>query len=637
MQVIICKNDERELSGPLSRRLKSIKLDYMKPDILCKTINRVLKDSRQAIRDTIIMLYTAVYNGHKNGNYAFERLPACSECMQAIKDAETLMDMGAGKEDIVTTAIVANMFKSENDIETFTAIVKNNSEISEWYQYLVDKISENDEQVFEKVKLEMARNFYPEQLKVVTRELEEKKEELEKKKKKLEETTREYERKSEEIKNKSNELEEREKNVEELAKQTENLRKNAQADAIKEAKKFTDKERQDMQAEYDKKNEELIARENETNKLREDAQKDAIQRAQEVIEEEKRKTEELFNQKAEELNRKVEEKVKQVNAQIDENNKKVDEKLTDYNYVKMAKDDAQKLLKQSEKDLIKSKQLLEKLLGREILPSDFEINSEEQEDVGVDENKAFKVQETIEGEIQTKGNSNSVFDISSSDSWIQIGEIQMEENEDKEKLKFNDEASEKLGNILTSERYKEQNTRVCDDGIVLYQGISNKIIAIRVITKEEKYKNKYQFYSNTTVVPIQACRMIANLVGNLNACKVNIIGKEPIKMELNCLLCSNKEHTNTKECTFEKIDEGIYYLKYQNQKERSPVKIGEYLIGKEGINCSIKGINESELVAIEKKAFIKHCEIKNGEVKEKIDKIKEITYEKIEPIQGEDR
>lgn len=632
LQVIICKNDERELSGPLSRRLKSIKLDYMKPNILCKTINRVLKDSRQAIRDTIIMLYTNVYNGHKNGNYAFERLPACSECMQAVKDAETLIDMGAGKEDIVTTAIVANMFKTENDIETFTAIVRNNSQISEWYQYLVDRISENDEQVFEQVKLEMARNFYPEQLKVVTRELEEKR-------KKLETTTKEYEEKSKEIKNKIVKLEEREKTVEKLAEETKRLRENAQADAIKEAKKFTDKERQDMQTEYDKKNKELMVREKETERLRENAKKDAIQAAQEVIQEERRKTENLFNQRAEELKKKVKDKLLEVNAQIDENNRRVDEKLIDYNHVKMEKDDAQRLLKESEKDLAKSKQLLEKLLGRRICPSDFGMESEVQEEnVEIDENKAFKVKETIEGEIQTKGNLNSVFDISSSNSWIQIGEIQIEENKDKGKLKFNDKVSTRLGNILTSERYKNQKTMICDDGIVLYQGLNNKIVAIRVVTKEEgKYQNKYQFYSNTTVVPIQAFKMIANLVGNLNACKVNIVGEGPIKMELNCLLCSNKRHTNTKECTFEEIDEGIYYLKYRNQKERSPIKIAEYLIGNEGINCSIKGINESELIEIEKKAFIKHCEIKNGAVKEKIDKIEEITYNKVKPIRREER
>lgn len=639
LQVIICKNDERELSGPLSRRLKSIKLDYMKPEILCRTINKVLKESTQAIRDTVIMLYTAVYNGHKNGNYAFERLPACSECMQAIKDAETLMDMGAGKEDIVTTAIVANMFKSENDIETFTAIVKNNSEISEWYQYLVDRISENDEQVFEDVKLEMARNFYPEQLKVVTRELEEKKEELEKEKKKLKQTTEEYERKSEEIKNKSKELEEREKRVEELAKETKILRENAQEDAIKEAKKVTDEERKNMQTEYDKKNEELITRENETKRLRETAEEDAIQKAQEVIEEEKRKTEELFNQKAEELNKKVEERIQQVNAQIDENNKIVDEKLTDYNHIKMAKDDAQKLLQQSEKDLIKSKQLLEKLLGREILPSDFEMEGKEQEEnVEIDENKTFKIQETIEGEIQTKGNSNSVFDISSSDSWIQIGEIQIEENEDKEKLKFNGEASEKLGNILTGEKYKQQNTMVCDDGIVLYQGFNNKIVAVRVINKEaEQYQNKYQFYSNTTVVPLQAIKMIANIVGNLNACGINIVGKKPISMQLNCLVYSNKQHKNTKEATFEEIDENVYYLKYQNKTEKIPLKIAECIISQKGINCSTKGMTKEELDGVEKKAFIKHCEIKNGSMKEQIDKIEEITCEKIETIQGEDR
>lgn len=638
LQVIICKNDERELSGPLSRRLKSIKLDYMKPDILCRTINRVLKDSKQAIRDTIIMLYTAAYQGLKNGNYAFERLPACSECMQAVKDAEDLIDMGAGKEDIVTTAIVSNMFKTENDIETFTAIVKNKNELSGWYEYLIEAIEENDEQILEKVKIEMARNFYPEQLKVVTKELQEKKEELEKEKIKLEETTQEYERRSNEIENKSRELQEREENVEKLAEETKILRKNAQADAIEEARKFTDKERQAMQEEYDKKNEELIARENETKRLRENAQQDAIQKAQEVIEEEKRKTQQLFNQKAEEQNRKVEEKIEQANMQIEENNKQLDQKLTDYNHIKMSKVDSEKLLEQARRDLTKSKVLLEKLLGRQILPSDFEMESEQQEEkVEIDENKSFKIEETIEGEIQRKGNLNSVFDISSSDSWIQIGEVQIEENEDKQKLKFTKEASEKLANILTSERYREQNTSICDDGIVIYQGINNKIVAIRVITQEEKYKNKYQFYSNTTVVPIQACRMIANLVVNLNACNVNIVGKEPIKMQLNCLLCSNKQHTNNKECTFEKIDEKIYYLKYENKKERSPVKIGQYLIGEEGINCSIKGIDKNELEEIEKKAFIKHCEIKNGQAKEKIDKIKEIDCEKIEPIQEQDR
>lgn len=190
LQVIICKNDERDLSGPLSRRLKSIKLEYMKPDIMCKTINKTLKDSKQIIRDTVIMLYTEIYQEHMNGVYVFERLPACSECMQAIKDAETLMNMGAGKQDIVTTAIVANMFKTDNDIETFKAVLKNKNELMKWYQYLIDTIGSNAENEFEKVKLEMARNFYPQQLKIVTRELEEKKEELEQKKQELEEQKR---------------------------------------------------------------------------------------------------------------------------------------------------------------------------------------------------------------------------------------------------------------------------------------------------------------------------------------------------------------------------------------------------------------------------------------------------------------
>ena len=611
----------------------------MKPDILCKTINNVLKDSKQTIRDTIIMLYTAIYQGLKYGNYAFERLPACSECMQAVKDAEDLIEMGAGKEDIVTTAIVSNMFKTENDIETFTSIVKNKSEISQWYKYLINAIEENDEQIFEKVKLEMARNFYPEQLKIVTKELEEKKQELENEKKKLEETTQEYERKSKEIKCKSEELEERQKSVEELAKETEILRNNAQADAIEEAKKFTDKERKAIQEEYNKKNEELEERENETKRLRENAEKDAMQKAQEVIEEEKRKTQQLFNQKAQELNKKVEEKIKQANIQIDKKNKELDEKLTDYNYIKMLKEDTEKLLEQARKDLTKAKKLLEKLLGRQIHPIDFQIESEEQEEtLQIDKNRTFKVQEAIEGELQTKGNTTSVFDISSSDSWIQIGEIQIEENEDKSKMKFTQQASEKMGNILTSEKYKEQNTMVCDDGIVLYQGNSNKTVAVRVIKQEEnRYKNVYQFYANTMVVTLQSCKMIANMVGNLNACGANITNKKTIDMKIECLLCSNKEHKDSEEAKFEEIDENIYYLKYQNKTEKVPLKIAQYIMSKEGINCSTKGITKQELEEIEKKAFIKHCEIKNVAQKEKIHRIQKITYDEIEPIEGTDR
>lgn len=111
LQVIVCKNDYREdLSGALTRRLKFIQLDYMKPDVLCKVINNNLGHISQSIRDSIIMLYTSIYKRKD----MFRRVPACSECMQAIKDASTLMKMGANKSGIVSTAIIANLFKTRD-------------------------------------------------------------------------------------------------------------------------------------------------------------------------------------------------------------------------------------------------------------------------------------------------------------------------------------------------------------------------------------------------------------------------------------------------------------------------------------------------------------------------------------------
>lgn len=174
---------------------------------------------------------------------------------------------------------------------------------------------------------------------------------------------------------------------------------------------------------------------------------------------------------------------------------------------------------------------------------------------------------------------------------------------------------------------------VCDDGIVLYQGKSHKMVAVRVIEeKEEKYQNIYYFYSNTTVVPLQAFQMIVNMIGNLNACGANIITKNVMPMELNCLVSSIKQHENTPESSFEQIEEGIYYMKYENKIEKSPNSIAKYLIGQKGINCSMKEVTEEEREEMEKKAFIKHCEIVNETKKETVENVEKIEVEKLKKI-----
>ena len=174
---------------------------------------------------------------------------------------------------------------------------------------------------------------------------------------------------------------------------------------------------------------------------------------------------------------------------------------------------------------------------------------------------------------------------------------------------------------------------VCDDGIVLYQGMNNKVVAVRVIREENgEFKNSYVFYSNLMVTPIQAFQMIVNLVANLNACGIEIIDvthSKPIPMQLNCLLCSNKEHHNTPECIYEKIDENIYHIKYENKSETVPLTIAKFLISSKGINCSVKELTTNELEQIEKKAFIKHCELTNGKKTAMIEKVPTLSIPKI--------
>jgi hypothetical protein len=628
LQVIVCKNDHREeLSGPLTRRLKFIKLDYMKPDILRKAIDHSLKDYNQSIKDAITLLYTGIYESRD----MFERVPACSECMQAIKDAETLMNIGANKSDIVATAIISNMFKNENDVETFNALVqeRKRSEFIAWYDEVINAVGSGDKDYIESVKTEMARNFFPEHLKLATQELENKKRELENQIVTMEEKAHEYEKKKNaierEYEKKKNAIEKEKNNLakkeEELIKreeETQILRENAEKDANESAQKMLDKKSEDLKKKYEKKQKELEKKEEEINALRENAEKDAINVANEHLEKEKKKIEEELNTKIQEVNR-----------QIQDNNKEMDKKLTDYNYLKAQREELEDSLGEKEEILLAQKNLLEKLLGRKIEESDFDVQESEDEKLEIDNNKSFVMQEAERGEIQKidTDNTKSAFDYSNGENWIEIGELVLERNKDKKQLIFGKEETKKLGRILTGEKFEKQRTALCDDGIVLYQGISNRIIAVRFIEEEnEGYKNLYRFYSNTMVVPLQSFKTIINMIANIIAASgKKIISKEPIEIEFNCLLYSNKKHANHENCRFEKIEDEVFYLKYANKTETIPSAIAKYLNGENGLNLSIKDIKDEDLEMLEKKAYIKHIEYVNKEKMDVIEKIDEIS------------
>ena len=460
----------------------------------------------------------------------------------------------------------------------------------------IDAVGGKDTYTIDNLKTEMARSFYPQQLKDSTKDLEEQKIKLEAEIERMGKESSEYEKKIREIEEERKKLKEREK--------------------------------------------ELEQREEETQRLRKNATKDAKEIADSQLEEERKQLSEAFEEREKRLNEKVKSQIDEANAQIEEMNIAVDTKITDYNFIKAKKQELEEILTEKEKELMEVKRQLEKFLGREIVESDFNTAQVEDEEnqLKISGNKGFVMQYQENGEIQKieTENSRSVFDYSDGQNWSIIGEIVLERNEDQSKFNFTTECTKKMGKILTGKNYDNQKTVLCDDGIVLYQGTNNRTIAVRIIEKEGKiYKNLYRFYSNSMVTPIQAFKMIINLVLNTNACGTNIITKDIVEMRLKSLICSNKKHTSNDMCEFEQIEEGIYYLKYENTTEKSPSVIAKKLIGEEGLNCSTKGIQEEELRMIEEKAFIKHSEIINGEEMEKIDKIKEIKEIRMGAIEGE--
>lgn len=132
LQVIVAKNDERELSGPLSRRLRTTRLDYMLPSRFYKIANRLLiEENKNPVDEGIINLISLMYEKAYENRELYDRLPACSEMLVAAQDADRMIKIANAPQNIIYNIIIENMFKSTDDITTFEASldkVKNQNE-----------------------------------------------------------------------------------------------------------------------------------------------------------------------------------------------------------------------------------------------------------------------------------------------------------------------------------------------------------------------------------------------------------------------------------------------------------------------------------------------------------------------------
>ena len=141
LEVILCKNDMREeLSGPLARRLRIIRLDYMKPNVFYNVAtNTLITKSNNPINDSLINLVSLMYELAYNERDIFNRLPSCSEMMLACLDANRLIVTANAPQNIIYNKLAKTMFKNSDDFATFESILDKNKQLKE----VVNKMKEN--------------------------------------------------------------------------------------------------------------------------------------------------------------------------------------------------------------------------------------------------------------------------------------------------------------------------------------------------------------------------------------------------------------------------------------------------------------------------------------------------------------
>ena len=141
LEVILCKNDMREeLSGPLARRLRIIRLDYMKPNVFYNVAtNTLITKSNNPINSSLINLVSLMYELAYNERNIFNRLPSCSEMMLACLDANRLIVTANAPQSIIYNKLAKTLFKNIDDLATFESILDKNEKLKE----VINKMKEN--------------------------------------------------------------------------------------------------------------------------------------------------------------------------------------------------------------------------------------------------------------------------------------------------------------------------------------------------------------------------------------------------------------------------------------------------------------------------------------------------------------
>lgn len=211
--------------------------------------------------------------------------------------------------------------------------------------------------------------------------------------------------------------------------------------------------------------------------------------------------------------------------------------------------------------------------------------------------KMKKVTKTKEVKKETV--ENSVFNISETGAWYEIGYIILEVNKDEKDFSF---PKDKVLSYYTEDE-------IYQDGVIIEQGTKTNVIArYEVIRRNDVYMNCVRFYSDSKVVPIYNLLGVLNFMLHIYQAKFIIKStNQARKIKLKCLVYSEEKLKDANNKLFQDDIMGTYLLSYENDSYTNIGILAEKLY--KDMHCSKKGISNEIIEKTEKMAFQKGMQI----------------------------
>ena len=393
-------------------------------------------------------------------------------------------------------------------------------------------------------------------------------------------------------------------------------------DKKEETKKVSiaDKIRAEIEEEYKQELEKKFIQEQKKFRLKIEQEKKSM-KAEYIAQKEQLEKEINMKEKAaqEEMNKKISENKKKIEEERETFEKQKEKELSELRKKeKEAEDNVNKekercsreiaRIKNETKEAIKRKNIEIKKLNDIIQ----EKNNNEAELQALREKT--KVMEEIIKQRETKKEesiTNSVFDISGTGTWYEIGYMVLEKAKEKKSFMFSDD---KISSYYTEDkRYP--------DGIIIEKGKKTRIIAVHeILEKDGMYESLVRFYSDSRVVPVYNLLGVLNFILHIYQTGFNIKDKKQAKgITIKCLVYSEK---SLKSALYKEDSIGTYLLTYKDNKYTNIGVLAQTLY--KYMHCSKKGVSKDIIDRTENVALQKSMQIEGkGEYIENIQYLSE--------------